>query len=199
MLPPNCNLHQISITNPNMDIIDEPTHTASGPVHTSVDDLTKVQACEASSCSSATGSLEVRSQATTPHTTTWTTVYVEAGTGRIAHTTTWTTEYVGSSTTDRARTTTETGWTETLSSPTSHEDPLATKWVTETVAGSATDPGWASGVTSPPTTTTTTLTPVAVATEVMNPLRELPWTSKSSDIDLLTAVTSDDRDWRVTQ
>ncbi|KAI7780587.1 hypothetical protein LA080_015870 [Diaporthe eres] len=76
---------------------------------------------------------------------------------------------MGPSTTEHTRTTTKTGWTETSSSSTRHEDPWTTKWVTETVGEPATDPGWTTIVNLPTTTTTITLTGAPTSTEAVPP------------------------------
>lgn len=183
-----------------MDVTDEPTHGASGSIHTAADNTTKDQMCESGSCSSDTGLLGARTIPRTT-TTTWTTKIITLPSDKYADTTTRTTVYVGPSSTEHTRTRTKTGWTETLDSSPSHEDPWTTKWITETVAGSAADPSWTTVVTSPgtTTTTTTTLAPVATPTEKIDPLRKLPRTSKPIDFDLLTTVTSDGREWRITR
>lgn len=143
-----------------MDLTDEPSNSASS--ENSMHDTNKDQACESGSCGPATEPLEVRVEPIASHDKRWTT-------------TTWTTLIVDQTTTEHPHTKTKTGWTETLDPSTDHEDPWVTKWVTETVAGSAADPSWTTIVVAAPTTstTTTTLTPVATSSGTVSALRKL--------------------------
>lgn len=145
-----------------MDFTDEPSDVASGPAHDTEHDSTKGQPCEPESRGSATGPLEARREPTASHDKRWTT-------------TTWTTVYVGASTKEHTRTTTKTAWTETLDTSTSGKDPWVTKWVTETVAGPATDPTWTTVVVASSTTstTTTTLTPATTPAGTVTAMRKL--------------------------
>lgn len=145
-----------------MDFTDEPSNVASGPAHNTGHDPTEGQACEPDSCGSATGPLSARRESA-------------AGRGKRWTTTTWTTVYVGPPTSEHTRTTTKTGWIKTLGPPTIHEGPWVTKWVTETVAGSATDPSWTTVVVASSTTstTTTTVTPVSTPAGTVTAMRKL--------------------------